>query len=96
MFYAFNKFLLIKLCSAEQPQSRRNAQALLGDKRTDTAKQFHLVLLTALLTEGETEAQGGCLKPGSYWEAKLGSETFLQREIRCLPSQSPVTFLLLF
>lgn len=33
--------MLIELCSAEQPPSRRNAQALLGDKRkgrADTAR----------------------------------------------------------
>lgn len=49
--------MLIEFCSAEQPQGRRNAQILLGDKRKagvgrHSEAEFDLVLTTPL-TEGK-------------------------------------------
>lgn len=77
--------MLIEFFSAAQPQSRRNAQALLGDERQKgvgrRARRFHLLLSTASLTEGETEARGGFSKPGSDREAKPGSERHFSKEI---------------
>ena len=88
--------MLIELCSAEQPQSRRNAQVLLGDKRkgrADMGRQISLVLTATTYRRGNG-GSGRLFKARQPIRGRVGiSETFLQREIRHLPNQRAVTSL---